>query len=70
MTVFPTAGHLASWAGLSPGNNVTGGKRGSGKTNKGQPLVGRDPQPVRLGGIAYAQQILVGAVLATRPVHR
>lgn len=35
MSVFPTAAHLASWAGLCPGNNVTGGKRRSGRTNKG-----------------------------------
>lgn len=32
---FPTAGHLASWAGSCPGNNITGGKRRSGKTTKG-----------------------------------
>jgi transposase len=32
---FPTAAHLASWAGRCPGNNITGGKRQSGKTNKG-----------------------------------
>jgi len=32
---FPTAGHLASWAGMAPGNNITGGKRHSGKTTKG-----------------------------------
>ena len=32
MSRFPTAGHLASWAGLAPGNNITGGKRHSGKT--------------------------------------
>jgi transposase len=35
MSVFPTAGHLASWAGRCPGNNVTGGKRRSGKPTKG-----------------------------------
>jgi transposase len=35
MAVFPTAAHLASWAGLCPGNNITGGKRRSGKTRKG-----------------------------------
>jgi transposase len=37
MSRFPTAGHLASWAGLAPGNNITGGKRGSGKTTNGDP---------------------------------
>jgi transposase len=35
MTRFPTAGHLASWAGMCPGNNVTGGKNRSGRTTKG-----------------------------------
>ncbi len=35
MGVFPTAGHLASWAGMAPGNNITGGKRRSGTTTKG-----------------------------------
>lgn len=32
---FPTAAHLCSWAGLSPGNNESAGKRKSGKTAKG-----------------------------------
>ena len=40
MSVFPTAGHLASWAGMAPGNNITGGKRRSGKTNKGNVWLG------------------------------
>lgn len=35
MSRFPTAAHLSSWAGVAPGNNITGGKRGSGKTTKG-----------------------------------
>jgi transposase len=34
-TQFPTAGHLASWAGLCPGNNESAGKRRTGKTTKG-----------------------------------
>ena len=32
---FPTAGHLASWAGMCPGNDESAGKRRSGKTTKG-----------------------------------
>jgi transposase len=35
MTAFTTPAHLASWAGVAPGNNITGGKRRSGKTTKG-----------------------------------
>jgi transposase len=34
---FPSAGHLASWAGLCPGNHQSAGKRRSGKTRKGSP---------------------------------
>jgi transposase len=34
---FPSAGHLASWAGLCPGNHQSGGKRHGGTTRKGNP---------------------------------
>lgn len=34
---FPSAHHLASWAGLCPGNAESAGKRKSGKTRKGSP---------------------------------
>jgi transposase len=40
MGVFPTAGHLASWAGRCPGNNLTGGKRRSGTPTKGNRWLG------------------------------
>jgi transposase len=40
MGVFPTAGHLASWAGRCPGNNLTGGKRRSGRPTKGNRWLG------------------------------
>lgn len=35
MTVFPTPAHLASWAGICPGNNASGGKARSGRTRHG-----------------------------------
>lgn len=34
---FPSAAHLASWAGMCPGNNESAGKRKSGRTRKGSP---------------------------------
>jgi transposase len=37
MTRFPTSRHLASWAGLCPGNNESAGKRKHGRTTKGSP---------------------------------
>jgi transposase len=35
MSRFPSAKHLASWAGMCPGNHASGGKRLRGKTRKG-----------------------------------
>jgi transposase len=35
MSRFPGPDHLASWAGICPGNNVSAGKRHSGKTTAG-----------------------------------
>lgn len=35
MTVFKSAGHLASWAGICPGNHESAGKRRSTKVAKG-----------------------------------
>lgn len=32
---FPSAGHLASWVGICPGNRESAGKRRSGRTTKG-----------------------------------
>ena len=36
---FPTDGHLASWAGMCPGNNESAKKRKPGKTTKGNKLL-------------------------------
>ncbi len=35
MSRFPSAAHLASWAGMAPGNHESAGNRKSGKTRKG-----------------------------------
>jgi transposase len=35
MSVFASPAHLASWAGLCPGNNESAGKKRSGKSRKG-----------------------------------
>lgn len=39
MTAFPDAQHICSWAGLSPGNNESAGKRKSAHINKGNPYL-------------------------------
>jgi transposase len=40
MSRFPTADHLAAWAGVAPGNNESAGKRRSGRTRKGNKSLG------------------------------
>ena len=40
MSVFPTAKHLASWAGQCPGNDRSAGKRRSGRTRNGSRWLG------------------------------
>jgi transposase len=39
MSQFPTSQHLASWAGVSPGNNESAGKRYSTRAVKGNPHI-------------------------------
>jgi transposase len=41
MDQFPSAQHLASWAGMCPGNAESAGKRLSGKTRKGSAFLRR-----------------------------
>lgn len=40
MSRFPSADHLASWAGVAPGNNESAGKRRTGKTTQGNHALG------------------------------
>lgn len=41
MEQFPSAHHLASWAGMCPGNHRSAGKRKGGKTRRGSPHLRR-----------------------------
>jgi transposase len=54
MTQFPDAAHLASWAGLCPGNAESAGKRFSGRTRKGD---------------RYLRRILVQSAWAAAHTH-
>jgi transposase len=64
MRRFPTAGHLASWAGMCPGHDESAGKRRSGKTRKGSPWL-----RVTLTEAAYAAGRSTDPYLAGR-YHR
>lgn len=41
MSVFPDSKHVSSWAGICPGNNLSAGKRLSGRTRKANPWLKR-----------------------------
>jgi transposase len=64
MSRFPTAGHLASWAGMCPGHDESAGKRRSGRTRKGSPAL-----RVTLTEAAYAAGRGKGTYLSER-YHR
>jgi transposase len=64
MRRFPSAAHLASWAGMCPGNDESAGKRRSGKTRKGSPWL-----RVTLTEAAYAAGQGNGTYLSAR-YHR
>jgi transposase len=55
MRVFPSAGHLASWAPLCPGNNESAGKHRSGKTRRGNPWLRTALTEAALGAIRHGR---------------
>jgi len=61
MSAFPSAAHLASWAGLCPGNNESAGKHRSGRTRKGTPWLRTALTEAALGAIRHGR-----GALATR----
>lgn len=52
MSRFPTAGHLASWAGICPGNDESAGRTRSGKTRKGSTWLRTE---LTIAGVAAAR---------------
>ena len=60
----PTAGPLASWARLCPGNHASAGKRKAGQTTKGRPYL-----RAALGQAAWAASHSRGTSLAAQ-YHR
>jgi transposase len=59
MSRFPSAKHLASWAGLCPGNRQSGGKRLSGRTTTGNVWL-----KAALGEVAWSTTHTTGTYLA------
>jgi transposase len=46
MTRFPSARHLAAWAGVAPGNNESAGKQRSGRPRPGNRTTTLEPMLV------------------------
>jgi transposase len=69
MTAFPTAGHLASWCGVCPGNNQSG-QTTLRAHQPGQPMAHRRTHPSGMGSIPIAEHVARRALLASRPTHR
>jgi transposase len=61
LTRFPSAEHLASWAGMCPGNHESAGKRKSGKTRKGSRWL-RQVLIEAAHGAAHAKQTYLAAL--------
>jgi Transposase IS116/IS110/IS902 family len=60
LTRFPAAAHLASWAGLCPGNHQSAGKRLSGRARKANPWL-RAALTEAAQGAARTKQTYLGA---------
>jgi transposase len=58
LTRFPTAAHLAAWAGLAPGNDESAGKRRSGRIRQGNPWLRSGLVAAARGAIRNKQSAL------------
>jgi transposase len=67
MSVFPTAGHCASWAGQCSGNDQSAGKRRSGKTRKGSKWLNDTLKNVAMSAIRTNDSYLQAQYQRLRP---
>lgn len=67
MSRFPSAGHLASWAGRCPGNHQCAGKRRSGQNRKGSKWLGIALQEAALAAAATKGSYLQALYRRLRP---
>lgn len=67
MSRFPSAGHLASWAGACPGNHQSAGKRRSGRTRKGSKWLGMALHEAALAAVAAKGSYLGAQYKRLRP---
>jgi hypothetical protein len=67
MTHFPTARHLASWAGQCPGNDQSAGKRRSGKTRNGSKWLDYTLEEVAIAAIRVKGTYLQAQYTRLRP---
>jgi len=66
MSVFPTAAHLASWAGTAPGCNESAGRVKSTKTPPRKPVCENRPRDRGAGRVPYEGNLSLGQVQADR----
>jgi len=67
MSRFPSAGHLASWAGQCPGNHQSAGKRRSGRTRKGSKWLNQTLNEAALAATAKNGSYLQALYRRLRP---
>jgi len=67
MSVFPTARHLASWAGRCPGNDQSAGKRRSGRTRQGSKWLGIALEEAALAAIRSKNTYLAAQYQRLKP---
>jgi len=67
MSAFPSARHLASWAGRCPGNDQSAGKRRSGRTRQGSKWLGIALQEAALAAIRSKNTYLAAQYQRLKP---